>query len=392
MVYLDNAATTAVRPEVLEVIHDSLLNDYGNPSSTYRLGKKVKHSMIQARKQLAELLNVDESEVYFTSGATEANNWAIRSQAEKSKELGQGNHIVTTAIEHPSVTNVTKYLETQGFEVTYIQPNERGEITVQQFIDVTTDQTIGWIAMAVNNEVGSILPIFELGEEANERNLWFHVDSVQAVGPMAYDYSHLKCTTFVGSAHKFNGPKGIGFLIYRSFQEHNHLGPLLYGGGQENKMRSGTENVPYILGMVKALELTFAEQEETYSKYEKLHLYLIETLNERDIEFEINGDMNNRVPYINNLWFNGNIASQMLIKMDLDDVYISAGSACSAGSLTESDILKAYYPDQPERWSQSLRISFGYQTTREDIDQFIQSLKKISEGKIDLWLSKKLQN
>ncbi|MGO3212939.1 MAG: aminotransferase class V-fold PLP-dependent enzyme, partial [Ruoffia tabacinasalis] len=131
MVYLDNAATTAVRPEVLEVIHDSLLNDYGNPSSTYRLGKKVKHSMIQARKQLAELLNVDESEVYFTSGATEANNWAIRSQAEKSKELGQGNHIVTTAIEHPSVTNVTKYLETQGFEVTYIQPNERGEITVQ---------------------------------------------------------------------------------------------------------------------------------------------------------------------------------------------------------------------------------------------------------------------
>lgn len=392
MVYLDNAATTKVRPEVVKVIHESLMNDYGNPSSTYRIGKTVKHSMIQARKQLAELLKVSESEIYFTSGATESNNWAIRSQAMKSREMGEGNHIVTTAIEHPSVSNVTKYLETQGFDVTYIQPNEKGEITVQQFLDVTTDQTIGWIAMAVNNEVGSILPIYELGEQAYEHELWFHVDSVQAIGPIAYDYSKLKCTTFVGSAHKFNGPKGIGFLVYRSYQEHNHLEPFMQGGGQENKMRSGTENVPYILGMVKALELTLAEQESTYSKFKDLRRYLLDSLNLHNIQFEINGDEKNRVPYINNLWFNGNIASQMLIKMDLDDVYISAGSACSAGSLTESAILKAYYPEQTERWSQSLRISFGYETTKEDIDQFIQSLKKISEGKIDLWHSNKLQN
>lgn len=392
MVYLDNAATTPIRPEVVEVITDALKSEYGNPSSTYRIGKSVKYTLIKARKRLAELLHVDENDVYFTSGATESNNWAIRSQAKISRHLGEGNHIVTTAIEHPSVSNVTKYLETQGFEVTYIQPNNNGEITVQQFIDATTDQTIGWIAMAVNNEVGSILPIFELGELAYEQNIWFHVDTVQAIGHLDYDFSKLKCTSFVGTAHKFNGPKSIGFLVYRSYQKVNHLESFIKGGGQENTMRSGTENTPYILGMVKALELTLEDYDSTEENFKELQTYLYESLDNAGIDYKINGDVANRVPYINNLWFNGNIASQMLIKMDLDDVYISAGSACSAGSLTESPILKAYYPDQPQRWSQSLRISFGYQTTKDDIDQFIQTLKKISEGKIDLWHSNKQQN
>lgn len=389
MVYLDNAATTPVHPAVVQVIQDALMNDYGNPSSTYRIGKSVKHALIQARKQLAELLNVSETDVYFTSGATEANNWAIIAQANKSREFGEGHHIVTTAIEHPSVANVTKYLETQGFDVTYIQPNEEGEITVQQFLEATTDNTIGWIAMAVNNEVGSILPVQELGEVAYEQKLWFHVDTVQAIGHLELDYQALKCTSFVGSAHKFNGPKGIGFLVYRTYQEHNHLEPLLHGGGQEGKMRSGTENVPYILGMVKALELAKTDIASNFEKFEELQTYLLTSLESIGISYEINGDKNNRVPYINNLWFNGNIASQMLIKMDLDGVYISAGSACSAGSLTESEILKAYYPNQPERWSQSLRISFGYQTTKADIDQFIHTLEKITKGKIDLWHSNK---
>lgn len=389
MVYLDNAATTPLRSEVLEVIQESLLEDFGNPSSTYRIGKSAKHKLIKARKQLAQLLNVDEKEIYFTSGATESNNWAIRSQAIKSRDLGEGNHIVTTAIEHPSVTNVTKYLETQGFDVTYIQPNEEGGITVQQFLDATTDSTIGWIAMLVNNEVGSILPVFELGEKASELGLWFHVDSVQAMGHLNIDYSQLKATTFVGTAHKFNGPKGVGFLVFRSLQDHNHLEPFIIGGGQENNMRSGTENLPYILGMVKALELASSESAVSTEHFKVLQQYLFELLDKHQIDYKINGDSNNRVPYINNLWFNGNIASQMLIKMDLDGVYISAGSACSAGSLTDSPILKAYYPSTPSRWNQSLRISFGYQTTKEDIDQFIQSIKKISEGKIDLWHSKK---
>lgn len=389
MVYLDNAATTPIRPEVIELMTESLNEDFGNPSSTYRIGKSAKHKLIKARKQLAELLNVNEKEVYFTSGATESNNWAIRSQANRSRQLGEGNHIITTAIEHPSVSNVTQYLETQGFDITYILPNEEGEITVQQFLQATTDATIGWIAMQVNNEVGSILPIFDLGEKAQELGLWFHVDTVQAIGHLDNDYSQLKATSFVGTAHKFNGPKGVGFLVFRSLQDQNHLEPFIIGGGQENKMRSGTENLPYILGMVKALELAKQEQSANLDHFNKLHKYLINALDTHQIDYQINGDPNNRVPYINNLWFNGNIASQMLIKLDLDEVYISAGSACSAGSLTQSPILKAYYPSTPARWDQSLRISFGYQTTREDIDQFIQSIKKISEGKIDLWHSKK---
>lgn len=388
MVYLDNAATTPIRPEVIDVITNSLKEDYGNPSSTYRIGKTAKYHLIKARQQLATLLNVDENEVYFTSGATESNNWAIRSQAQMSRQLGEGNHLVATAIEHPSVTNVTEYLETQGFNVTYIQPNEEGEITVQQFIDATTESTIGWIAMQVNNEVGSILPVFELGEKAAELGIWFHVDAVQAIGHLDNDYSQLKATTISATAHKFNGPKGIGFMIYRSRQEHNHLSPFIIGGGQENKMRSGTENLPYILGMVKALELAKQDHLPNIDHYKKLQDYLLTELDKHQIDYQINGDLHNRVPYINNLWFNGNIASQMLINLDLDGVYISAGSACSAGSLTQSPILKAYYPSNPSRWEQSLRISFGYRTSFEEIDQFIQSMKKISEGKIDIWHSK----
>lgn len=392
MVYLDNAATTPIRPEVIEVISASLQEDFGNPSSTYRIGKTAKYKLIKARQQLAALLNVEENEVYFTSGATESNNWAIRSQAQMSRQLGEGNHLVTTAIEHPSVTNVTEYLETQGFDVTYIQPNEEGEITVQQFIDATTDSTVGWIAMQVNNEVGSILPVFELGDKAAELGLWFHVDAVQAIGHLDNDYSQLKATTISATAHKFNGPKGIGFMIYRSRQERNHLSPFIIGGGQENKMRSGTENLPYILGMVTSLELARQEQKKNLDHFKQLQDYLFTELDNHHIDYQINGDRHNRVPYINNLWFNGNIASQMLINLDLDGVYISAGSACSAGSLTQSPILKAYYPSIPSRWDQSLRISFGYQTSFEEIDQFIQSIKKISEGKIDIWHSKIQQN
>lgn len=389
MIYLDNAATTPLREEVVEVIHQALLNDFGNPSSIYKKGKSAKHAMILAKKSIADSLNIDETSLYITSGATEANNWAIRSQAKVARELTGKNHIVTTAIEHPSVAKVTEYLESEGFQITYINPSENGEFLVQDYLEATREDTMGWIAMAVNNEVGSILPVFELGDLAREKNLWFHVDTVQAIGHLNWDFSKLSCTSFVGSAHKFNGPKGVGFMVYRPFDKQMRLLPLLYGGGQENERRSGTENVPYILGMAKALEIAIEEQDEVYRKHSQLTSYLLEELKKHQIDYEINGDRENKVPYINSLWIKGQDASQLLIKFDLADVYLSAGSACSAGSLTESAILKAYHPNDIQRWQESIRLSFGMDSTINDIDFFINKLKNIIKGEINLWHSQK---
>lgn len=385
MIYLDNAATSPLREEVIAVIHQALLHEYGNPSSIHRIGKSAKHAMILAKRSIAQSLKIDETTLYITSGATEANNWAIRSQAKVAREKSGKNHIVTTAIEHPSVAKVTKYLESEGYAITYIEPNQEGQIEASDFLRATRDDTMGWIAMAVNNEVGSILPVYELGEIARERNIWFHVDAVQAIGHLDWDFSKLSCTSFVGSAHKFNGPKGIGFMVYRPFDTSMKLLPLLYGGGQENEKRSGTENLPYILGMAKALELALEEIVEDLDRYSQLTSYLLEELTKHQIDYRLNGDPKNRVPYINNIWIKGQDSSQLLIKFDLLDIYLSAGSACSAGSLTESAVLKAYHPDESERWQESLRLSFGIDSSKENIDFFIDNLINIIKGEVSLW-------
>lgn len=381
MIYLDYAATSPVRREVVETVQETLVTHFGNPSSSYRIGKAAKYQLQQARQRMASLLEVEESSLYFTSGATEANNWAIRSQAEQARQLGKGNHLVVSAIEHPSVLKVVDYLEAAGFAVTRIKPDAAGQITLATYIEATRQTTSGWIAMAVNNEIGSVLPVIELGEAARERGLWFHVDAVQAMGHLGWNFGELPCTSFVGSGHKFYAPKGIGFLVYRPWHAKMTLQPLLHGGGQEHSKRSGTENTPYILGMVKALELVTAEASTTLARHQDLHQYLLAQLEEQAIEFELNGDKENRVPYINSLWIKGLPASQVLIQMDLAEIYISAGSACSAGSLTESQILKAYYPDQTARWSESIRVSFGTETSYADLDQFVLQLKKLIERK-----------
>lgn len=381
MIYLDYAATTPVREEVVQTIQETLTHSFGNPSSTYRIGKASKHQLTMARAELARLLGVHESEVFFTSGATESNNWAIRSQAEQAFKLGKGNHIVASAIEHPSVMEVLQHLASQGFEITYLQPNADGQYRTQDYLAATTDQTIGWVAMAVNNEVGSLLPIQALGELAKEKDLWFHVDTVQAIGHLGWDYSQIPCTSFVGTGHKFYAPKGIGFLVYRPWSKEMRLQPLLHGGGQEAAKRSGTENLPYILGMVKGLSLLAEEAATNLEQHQALQDYLYAELTANNILYEVNGDSKERVPYINNIWLKDCLASQLLIRLDLAGVYISAGSACSAGSLTESHVLKAYYPGQTDRWQQSLRLSFGKDTNKAEIDAFIKEIKQFVERK-----------
>lgn len=381
MIYLDYAATTPVREEVVQTIQEALINSFGNPSSSYRIGKSSKHLLTMARAELARLLGVQESEIYFTSGATESNNWALKAQAEQARQLGKGQHIVSSAIEHPSVMEVLKDLAQNGFEVTYIQPDADGMIQPEAYLAATTDKTIGWVAMAVNNEVGSLLPIKQLGELAQAKDLWFHVDAVQAIGHLGWNFSEIPCTSFVGTGHKFYAPKGIGFLVYRPWSQGMGLSPLIHGGGQEAAKRSGTENLPYILGMVKGLALLAEESAASLEKYTALQAYLYSELTANGIDYEINGHPDTRVPYINNIWLKGSLASQVLIVMDLADIYISAGSACSAGSLTDSNVLKAYYPEQADRWRQSLRISFGRETTTTEIDIFIKKIKRFVERK-----------
>lgn len=378
MLYLDYAATTPVDPQVQKTISQALAEHFGNPSSTYKLGKSSKNQLMLARRKLADLLHLQEgADLYFTSGATEAINWALSSQALKARELGLGQHIVTTLIEHSAVDKSLQFLEKQGFEVTRIAPDENKQFTLEQFVQATREDTIGWTAMAVNNELGTILPIKELGQWAKDNKLWFHVDSTQAIGYGSTHPEDLVCTSYTGSGHKFYAPKGIGFLVYQPWNKDIKLQPLFHGGGQEYGMRPGTENLPYILGMVEALDLMLAQEEENRTLFADLSDYLFEQLDQANIDYRRNGDTLHHNQRIHNLWLKGKRASQVIIQLDLAGIYISAGSACSAGSVTPSRVLKAYYPQEEALWGESVRISFGKTSSRKDIDELIKVLKTL---------------
>lgn len=373
MIYLDYAATTPVEESVYQVVQKALKESFSNPSSSYQSGKKIKYLIQQARERILNQLNLSDRSLYFTSGATESNNWAIRIQAEKSKELGYGNHIVATSIEHPSVLNVLKYLETKGFEVTYLDPID-GNYEVDQFIKATTPQTSGWVCMWINNEIGTQLPVHSLGEIAPNYVKWYHVDAVQAMGYYANKFTDLQATSISISGHKIYAPKGIGALIYQPFHSNSLLVPLLWGGGQEHGLRSGTENTPYILGLDEAISHL---NDEAFQQVVALEKYLLSRLEETSIQFERNGE--NTVPYIINLYFPQLLASQLLIQLDLEGMAVSAGSACSSGSLLASPVLKAYYPADENRYTHSIRVSIGKLTTKDEIDNFIITLEKIHE-------------
>lgn len=375
MIYLDYAATGPVDGPALDAMVQAASVEFGNPSSIHQGGRRAKASLLDCRRRLGDLLGIQARDIYFTSGGTEANNWALKTLARTS--LARGRHIVATSIEHPSVLEVLKYLEGQGFEVSYLPPLE-GNFSPSQFLQASREDTIGWVAMSVNNETGTIFPVHEIGRLALESGFWFHTDTVQSVGyPKLFELP-LPASSFVASAHKFGGPKGVGFL---AFPGGAPLEPFFHGGGQEGKLRSGTENLPGILAMVLALESRHQRGQALSDHYQALAQCLHQELDQAQIDYQLNSKPQDTLPAIQNLWIQGMDASQLLIQLDLAGFAVSAGSACSAGSLGPSPVLQSLRPDQAQAWQESIRLSFGPETSQDEIKQFVKTLKSILGGK-----------
>ena len=328
MIYLDNAATTRTDERVTEVMLPYFSEFYGNPSSIYKAGARSKEAISKARRQIASALGALPEEIYFTSGGSESDNWAIKAAFEAAR--GKGNHIITTSIEHPAVLRTCEYLErTRGAKVTYLQPDSQGMIDPQSVEDAVTEETILISIMYANNEVGTIMPVEEIGEIAAKHGIWFHTDAVQAFGHVKIDAGKTNFDMLSASGHKFYGPKGSGFLYIR---KGTPLTAFIHGGAQERQRRAGTENVPAIVGMGMAAKIA-AEQMEARGSYEKqLRDYMIGRLEKEIPHVRLNGHRKKRLPNNVNMTFSYVQAESVLIMLDMQDICASGGSACSSGS------------------------------------------------------------
>lgn len=371
MIYLDNAATTAVSDTVLDAMLPILKHVYGNPSSIYQFGRLAKQHVEQARQTIANSIHAKPSAIIFTSGGTESNNTALMSLARTTTK----KHIISTCIEHPSIKTVLQQLETQGYDVTYLPVNANGCITVQQVKDAITDDTAFVTIMAVNNETGAKQPIEDIALLLHEQHIPFHTDAVQAFGTQSFNMAQTPIAMMSVSSHKIHGPKGIGFLYVN---ENALFQPFINGGGQESNRRSGTENVANIVGFAKAVELLNVQQRTAH--FEQLQQTLLQLLNDKHIAYDVNGsiDLQHKTPKIINLYLKNTTASKLLIQLDLANIMVSAGSACSAGSLQPSAVLLQQYPNQSERARQSIRVSFSEATTIDDIQTFVEKLHKFT--------------
>lgn len=371
--YFDHAATTQIKPEVLEAMMPFLTNSYGNPSSVYALGRESRSAIEQARLAVAKALNASTKEIYFTGSGTESDNWAIRGVAYANQN--RGKHIVTSAIEHHAVLHTCQYLEKQGFEVTYLPVDSNGLVSVESVRTAIRTDTILISIMYANNEIGTIQPIKEIGEIAKEKNIYFHTDAVQAVGNIPIDVNELNVDLLSLSSHKFNGPKGVGALYVR---DGVIIDNLIHGGGQERKKRSGTENVAGIVGLGKAITLATEDIEEKNRKLIELRDTTIKELMEKIPYTRLNGDPKKRLPGNVNLSFEYIEGESMLLLLDMKGISASSGSACTSGSLDPSHVLLAIgLPHEIAHGS--LRVTFGEENTMEDIQYLVEVLPPIVE-------------
>lgn len=370
-VYADYAATTPVKPIVTEKITEILSEHYGNPSSIHSIGRDGRKYLDQARKDIASVLGSQPNEIIFTSGATEANNTAIKGVARKKEN--QGKHIITSSIEHHSVLHVFEELEREGFEVTYLDVHPNGVVDLEHLKESIRPDTTLISIMLVNNEVGTVQPLYEIAEIIEGQEITFHVDAVQAIGHMPIDFNEMPMDMLSITAHKFGGPKGIGALLVKKDIQFN---TFIQGGEQELKRRAGTENVPYICGMTTAI----IEANENMD-YQNVHLMnlkqnLIVGLQQNAIPFELNGSMTDTTGHITNLYFPFIEVETMLTLLDMSNIYVSSGSACTAGSTLPSHVLQAMFGNE-ERTKKSVRFSFGLETTEEEINYIVSAIMKI---------------
>ncbi len=369
MTYLDHAATTPIRPEVLDTMNQVMLEVVGNPSSIHQYGRRAHEYLENARQVIADSLHVAAHEIIFNSGGTEGNNHALISTAAQQTT---GRHIITTAIEHPAILQTTAFLESQGFEITYLPVNDQGQLTVETIAQALRPDTILVSIMLANNETGNLLPIADIGALLSEHPALFHVDAVQAYGKLPLAPRELQVDLLTVSGHKINGPKGIGFLYKR---EAVRLPPYLHGGEQEEKRRAGTENLAAICGMAQAIRLLPPEvQAENQRKYADFAAYVMEQLTANEIAFQVNGDPQNKLAHILNLRFPGVPSDRLLMHLDLKGFAVSTGSACTAGNVEPSHVLEAMYGQAAAAIRESIRISFGYGNTQTDVAAFTEVL------------------
>ena len=368
--YLDNSATTAVSEEVLNEMEPYFREAYGNPSTLYSVGREAKKGLDKARQRVADAINADPKEIIFTSGGSESDNLAIKGIALKLK--GKGNHIITSEIEHPAVKETLHFLETLDFKVTYLPVYENGIVKVEDVKDAITPETILITIMHGNNEIGTLQPIAEIGKLARERKILFHTDAVQTFGKVKVDVEELNVDLLSLSSHKVHGPKGVGALYIKKGVR---ITPLIHGGGQERGIRSGTENVPGIVGFGKACEIANNNLEENYARLVKTRDEIIEKVLDAVPKSYLNGDRNERLPNVINFRFSSIEGESLILLLDAKGYQASTGSACSSKTLEASPVLKALNLDDVDVHG-SFRISLGSQTHFDDVDGLVEAIKE----------------
>ena len=372
VIYLDHAATTPARPEVVEAMLPYFTEKFGNPSSVYSFASDNKNVITDVREQIANTLGAKTEEIYFTAGGSESDNWALKATAEAYEN--KGKHIITTKIEHHAVLHTAEYLEKQrGFEVTYLDVDENGFVRLDDLKAAIRPDTILISIMFANNEIGTIEPIKEIGAIAKEHGILFHTDAVQAYGQIPINVDECNIDMLSASGHKLNGPKGIGFLYIRKGVK---IRSFIHGGAQERKRRAGTANVTGIVGLGKAVEIAFATMEERTKKEIELRDHLINRILTEIPYTRLNGDRINRLPNNVNISFQFIEGESLLIMLDMNGICGSSGSACTSGSLDPSHVLLAIgLPHEIAHGS--LRLTLGDENTMEEMDYVVDKLKEI---------------
>ena len=371
MIYLDNAATTRTAPEVVEAMLPYFTEYFGNAGTVYKLGTESKRAVIRAKETIAQTLHAEANEIYFTAGGTESDNWALKAAYEAYRD--KGNHIITSKIEHHAILHTCEYLEKQGAEITYLDVDEDGLIDVQQLREAIRHDTILISVMYANNEIGTIQPIKEIGEIANENGILFHTDAVQAYGQLPIDVADCHIDMLSASGHKFNGPKGIGFLY---IGKRAKIRSFIHGGQQERGRRAGTENVAGIVGMEAAVKRAYRIMEEKTKKETELRDYLIGRILYEIPDTRLNGHSVKRLPGNVSVSIASVEGESVLIMLDMQEICASSGSACTTGALDPSHVLLAIGLS-PEMSRGSLRLTLSEDNTKEEMDIVVEELKQI---------------